>query len=343
MKSKKIAFYPYEKKNSNSMNLYIKNIEKILENKGTLYSYEHGLKSIGSMLKCKYIFLNWYENGVTLVDYCVLILARLLRKKIVWTFHNKIPHDSCNLAREKKKIFFISRISTHILILSKHSRKELYRISGEQVASKVVYVPHINYCNDYKPTKCSEEVKKIESEFTFLYFGQIRPYKNIEVLIRAFAEMKGKCVKLIIAGKPYDAEYAKKIRDMCINCFHIVLDYRFIPDQKVYDYMQSADVVILPYNKQSSMNSGAMIAAFSCRKPVIVPDIAMARDYSNKEYVYMYHYQNQEQHIKELNRVMEQAYLQGKEKNRKLGEQAYLDVKEKNSSEEVTRCLSVVW
>lgn len=319
-----IAFYPYGPEDEK--NCYIKNIKTILSERGRLQPFVHGVKTIPVMLKSRCIFLNWFENKLTTADKFTLLLARLLRKKIIWTFHNVLPHGGEN-ATGKKNLYFMCRVSTDIILLSRASRTELSRLADGSagVLKKAVYIPHINYCNNYLPgTRGAAD--RPEGTFVFLYFGNIRPYKNLEMLIHTFHDFGDRNAMLVIAGNPMDAQYAKKIRALCAGNEHICLDFQYIPDSKVFDYMQTADVVILPYDKRSSLNSGAMIAAFSCKKPVIVPDIAMARDYQEKEYVYQYHYRCSKEHEAALKDAMLRAYEAGKDKNLALGEAAYQDV-----------------
>lgn len=345
MKCRRIAFYPYEDVKGKTLNQYVHNVEKVLAGNGKLFPFYHTKETVNNIFRYDTIFLNWFENELTWADCICLVLARMLGKKVVWTFHNRVAHDSKDSLKDKKKIRFMMWVSSKIIVLSKNSIPYIYEIMGKtrRIRKKIVYVPHINYCDNYRPRmKSSLSDRGGAEEFVFLYFGQIRPYKNLEILIEAFQKLDIKNSKLIIAGKSISAEYTKKIKALCADNAQIELDLRFIADAEVYDYMSHADVVVLPYDKKSSMNSGAMIAAFSCKKPVIVPDIAMARDYRKCDYVYMYCYQEEEQHVAQLQKMMKRAYMQGKEKNRIAGEQAYADVLKENGTENVTKCLSVL-
>ena len=326
-----VAFYPYDQ--AANQNCYIKNMKDILLEFCSLYPFSHGIETLHSMLHSRFIFLNWFENELTIEDRFILLLARMLHKKIIWTFHNALPHEG-ESRQDRKSLYFMCRISTDIILLSHASRWELSLLVREKkgILKKAFYIPHVNYCDNYMLSK-SNASYSIREPFTFLYFGNIRPYKNLELLIHTFHKLFDKNAVLLIAGNPMDAQYAKKIKSLCKDNEQIRLDFQYIPDSKVFDYMQKADVLVLPYNKRSSMNSGAMIAAFSCRKPVIVPDIAMARDYSDKEYVYQYHYRSAREHGKKLGEAMQRAYQTGRERNNTLGLTAYQDVRRYNSKD----------
>lgn len=335
-----IAFYPYGR--FDDKNCYIKSTKKILSEKYRLSAYVHGIGAVRAVRQNRCLFLNWFEYYLTITDRLILLLARLMGRKIIWTFHDALPHED-ETRKAERNLYFICRVSTNIILLSRASRTELARIAQnrQDILKKTVYIPHINYCDDYlpgaNPPACS-----VDSPFTFLYFGNIRPYKNLELLIRTFRIFDGMNARLIIAGSPMDAKYAKKIKSLCGSHPQICLDFRYVPDSEVFDYMQKADVVVLPHDKRSGMNSGAMIAAFSCRKPVIISDIAMARDYAGKAFVYQYHYRSLTDHGDRLSEAMHRAYTAGRDKNLALGEAAYQDVQLNNSRDIVREKLQAL-
>lgn len=331
---KSIAFFPYK-----SQNAYITNMEQILEKRAVLVPFEHGKSAFRNIWKSSCIFLNWYENDLTNTDRFALLLAKVIHKRIVWTFHNALPHGA-ELKKGRNNLYFMCRISTDIILLSHASKTEFAQLvnCNPNIMKKTVYIPHINYCNNYLSVKCDSAPFE-DGPFVFLYFGNIRPYKNLEMLIHTFFDLGDINAMLVIAGKPANTQYAKKLESLCNGSKRIHLDFRYIPDNKVFDYMQTADVVVLPYDKRSSLNSGAMIAAFSCKKSVIVPDIAMAKDYADKEYVYQYHYRIAKEHEKKLKETMLKAYKNGRVRNQALGVSAYEDVKQYNSEEIVQKKL----
>jgi len=108
-----------------------------------------------------------------------------------------------------------------------------------------------------------------------LLFGAIRPYKGVDIAIKAFAEvvMAVPDAVLVIAGKLWQSwlPYKKLIEDMAIdNAVKTYLDY--IPSGEVYKYFEAADLVILPYEHFDSQ-SGVGSTAVSFRKPMIVSDV----------------------------------------------------------------------
>jgi hypothetical protein len=70
---------------------------------------------------------------------------------------------------------------------------------------------------------------------------------------------------------------------------------------------------VFPYDKKSSLNSGAMLMAFSYGKTVMVTDIAMADDF-NENMIYKYRYSSEIEHIEVLKTIMENIIASGKSK-----------------------------
>jgi glycosyltransferase involved in cell wall biosynthesis len=111
-----------------------------------------------------------------------------------------------------------------------------------------------------------------EDEKVLLFFGFIRPYKGLDLLIEGLAKTKSKNVKLIIAGefytdeKPYfDLAKQWRIEDKLIWKNH------FISNEEVGLYFCAADLVVQPY--KHATQSGVTQIAYHFEKPMIVTDV----------------------------------------------------------------------
>lgn len=111
-----------------------------------------------------------------------------------------------------------------------------------------------------------------EDEKVLLFFGFIRPYKGLDLLIEGLAKTKSKNVKLIIAGEFYTDEkpyfYLAKqwrIEDKLIWKNH------FISNEEVGLYFCAADLVVQPY--KHATQSGVTQIAYHFEKPMIVTDV----------------------------------------------------------------------
>jgi D-inositol-3-phosphate glycosyltransferase len=108
-------------------------------------------------------------------------------------------------------------------------------------------------------------------EKVILFYGIIRPYKGLEVLIRAFAILLKKLpeARLFIAGEPIGGftEYQNIINRLEIGEWVKVFPY-FIPLEETPTFFTAADVVAIPYLK--SYQTGIAPIAYSYSRPVVV-------------------------------------------------------------------------
>jgi glycosyltransferase involved in cell wall biosynthesis len=163
---------------------------------------------------------------------------------------------------------------------SKRFTEEVYKIN----ANKLFVIPHGNFLNYYPDNiNSSEETKErlgiLPDKFVLMFFGIIRPYKGINLLLRSFEEAVKKNPKLflLIAGKCSNV----KLRTELIrfqarfpeNCM-IKIDY--IPDSEVSILMKIADIGILPYSEITS--SGVALLFMSYGLPIIASNLPAMRE-----------------------------------------------------------------
>jgi glycosyltransferase involved in cell wall biosynthesis len=97
---------------------------------------------------------------------------------------------------------------------------------------------------------------------TLLFFGLIREYKGLDVLLRALPQIPG--ARLIVAGDPLDPIEP-------VESDRVDWRLRFIGEPEVAELMEEAAVVVLPYRKLDS--SGVLATAIGYRRPVVVSDV----------------------------------------------------------------------
>lgn len=331
IKRNQIVYIPYPSK-GNILNDYTVNTVEILQKKYKVNGTLAEPADILEMLKTKAVFLNWVENRLDNKMKIQLFLYKLFGAKIIWVFHNKVPHDLEKDGTAVNNMNWLANLCDRIIIHSKYSKR--YIPNKRRNQKKVIYVPHIMYESNAEKVDLNtirEKYGILESDFVFTIFGLIRPYKNIETAIEAFKKLNLPKARLLIAGNPVDKAYAKQIENLCINNTSIILDLKFLSNILLDGIIGISDVIVLPYNDKSSMNSGVMIKAFSNGKTIISPDICMARDFVKEGFFYGYR--------NSLEKVMKRAYGRGKEENRKWGEQARTYMEQKYCEKVVARQL----
>lgn len=218
-----------------------------------------------------------------------LFIFRAIGGKIVWTVHNKYPHNrllfNFNKIVRKAMALIASNIHVHcknaVLIMSK-----TLKVPRE----KFFIVKH----PDYKVELYSkdEAIKKLKKEYTievnpsdkiFLVFGQIARYKGIKELLSIFNKIQDDFI-LIIAGKiKHDNDiYFSDIKNLLKNKKVIVLD-SFIPLENIPILFNLSDYVV--FNYKDILTSGAVILSLNYKKTTIAPSKGCINDIKNKNLV----------------------------------------------------------
>ena len=132
----------------------------------------------------------------------------------------------------------------------------------------------------YKQTEFSEveKLRKVlgykNDSLVLLFFGYVRKYKGLDILIEAFPKIlsQNSNAKLLIVGEFYDdpKSYLDLISKLKIENSVKVVN-QFVPNEEVAKYYQVSDVVILPY--RSATQSGILNVAYGFNKPVVVTDV----------------------------------------------------------------------
>ncbi|MEA2339238.1 MAG: hypothetical protein QOE82_3245 [Thermoanaerobaculia bacterium] len=101
-----------------------------------------------------------------------------------------------------------------------------------------------------------------------LFFGHIRPFKGLDIALRAWRELKTN-VLLVAAGEAW-WEREREYRELA-GLSSILFDFRFIPDSEIATFFAAADVVLAPYRIEAQ--SGVALTAFHFARPVIATTV----------------------------------------------------------------------
>ena len=351
----KIAIYPWKINNK-----YIDIIKNCIESSGIeVYDCKVVLKSVKLFNKIDVFHFNWIESNYTKKHFLaifkyfykclILLFIKLNGKSIVWTIHNKVPHNECNSNLSKMFMIFLIKISDKIIIHSSESKKVILDIiRDDKYLSKVTLINHPNYIGEYNKTSDNFRDKyniKCE-ELVFLAVGSISEYKNIDVLIKAFIKANCQNSKLLIAGRVCSDEYKEYLTNLSIYNKNIIFDFNYVSDDDLIKFINTADIVVTPYNLDSSLNSGSAILAFSNRKTVLSTLNGTIMDILKYKFTFSYSFKNIEEHenmlIKRINQIKE-IYDSNNDELRRLGEKAYHYVKNECNKEKIGEELSKLY
>ena len=261
----------------------------------TQYSSEPAPEGIPIKIKINSVNpFNWVQVGnelrklkpdVIVVRYwlpfmgpCLGTILRRVKKnhhtKIICIADNVLPHEK----RPGDKMFttyFIQPVDAFITM----SEKVLADLKVFAKNKPAKLVPHPLYDNFGTIISKKEARKKLgipEEDKVILFFGFIRKYKGLDILLNAFKqviqEQNIKNLKLLIAGEFYEDEknYEELLNDPQIKD-HLILHTQFIPNSEVKYYLCAADCVIQPY--RNATQSGVTPLSYHFEKPMIVTNV----------------------------------------------------------------------
>jgi glycosyltransferase involved in cell wall biosynthesis len=216
------------------------------------------------------IFKYWMPFFAPCFGTITRIVKRNSEIKVLVICDNVIPHERTPGDRIFTKYFFNS--VDYFILLSEKVKDDLLTLKPD---AKHKIIPHPIYSNFGSAVSKDEARKKLNlsDEKIILFFGFIRDYKGLDVLLQAMSELKNKIsVKLVIAGEFYtDKErYINLIETLKIN-ENICFFSDFIPTSDVKYYFSACDAVILPY--KDATQSGIVQIAMNFKKPVIASNV----------------------------------------------------------------------
>jgi len=113
---------------------------------------------------------------------------------------------------------------------------------------------------------------KDDGNLHLLFFGFVRPYKGLDILLEAIGILRDRCISLKIAGEFWSDKdaYLTGIKNLGIGDKVEIVD-RYVTDDEMGGYFAWADLVALPYRK--SRTSGIIATAYGFGKPVLATDV----------------------------------------------------------------------
>lgn len=281
---KKILFYPQK-----TLNEYTSIMRDCIDKEKYILCKNN---SLFDFLFADIIHLNWYENLSPnplklylgfIIKLFYLYFLFVTKKRVVYTLHNKLPHDKSNLALSKYLMDFVLRISDVIILHSKYS----INFVPEKYRLKTAYIPHPSYEGIYENIIESPLHRKENSKLVVLTFGAIKPYKNIESIIKIANDISDLNIEFWICGICNSDDYKIELKNK-VRTDNVIFDFRFINNGEIPSLLSKVDIVLIPYNVESSLNSGVAILAFSYAKTVISTEIGTVLDFLDSGMVYVY-------------------------------------------------------
>ena len=208
---------------------------------------------------------------------CMGTIARRIKKnghtKVIALVHNMIPHEP-NILDKFLPPYFVKSMDG-FMALSESVVKDIEKFDKRNCPKRFSPHPIYDHYGELLPREKALQLLNLDPQNRYaLFFGFIRAYKGLDLLLEAFADerLQQSNVKLLVAGEFYgDPEpYLQKIKDLKIED-SVILHNDYIPDHEVNRFFSAADIVAQPY--KTATQSGVTQIAFHFEKPMLVTNV----------------------------------------------------------------------
>jgi glycosyltransferase involved in cell wall biosynthesis len=204
---------------------------------------------------------------------CFGTIARRAKKnahtKALYICDNVVPHEK----RPGDTMFTRYALSAgdFFIVQSGAVERDLKSFFPAARYKKVAH-PVYNIFGERMEKEMARQQLGIGNERVLLFFGYVRAYKGLNVMLEAMTKLKDFNVKLYVVGEFYDdkEKYEKQIKDYGLQN-SVVVNSDYVANDKVGVYFSAADVVMLPYI--SATQSGIAQIAYNFNKPVIATNV----------------------------------------------------------------------
>ena len=201
------------------------------------------------------------------------VIARRLRARgvrVLAVVHNALPHE--RRPGDRMLTRWMLRACDGIVAMSEQVARDVGALG---IGAPLEVVPHPTYdgFGEPVPRARARAALALPADVpVFLFFGFIRRYKGLDVLLDAWAEVLHHVpdARLVVAGEFYADEEALRRQAASLGA-SVRLDADYIPDERVAAYFGAADAVVQPY--RTATQSGVAQIAFHFGRPVVTSDV----------------------------------------------------------------------
>ena len=189
--------------------------------------------------------------------------------KVVSLVHNAFSHERTFLEKPLARFFF-NRCNAFI-VMSEPVKKDLLRLKKDADILLLDHPIYDHYAERTNKASACEKLGINDAKKNLLFFGLIRDYKGLDILIESMSFLN-EDYQLIIAGESYGSfDKYQELIDKSPLKKNIVVLQQYIPDDMVSVLFSAADVLVLPY--RSATQSGVVALAYQMELPMVATDV----------------------------------------------------------------------
>lgn len=197
--------------------------------------------------------------------------------KVICVFDNVIPHEKRPFDRFLTRYFL--RSLDGAVVMSQSVMVDLEK-AGSRLPVLCTHHPvYDTYGNRISREEALNKLNLDPDYRYLLFFGFIRPYKGLDLLLEAMADsrLRKRKIRLIVAGEFYESDVPyREIIDKNGIADRVILENRFIRNDEIPAFFSLADMVVQPY--KSASQSGVTQIAYHFEKPMLVTDTGALKE-----------------------------------------------------------------
>lgn len=210
---------------------------------------------------------------------CLGTILRIIKKnkhtKVVCLADNVIPHE--HRPGDKQFTQYFVNAADRFAVMSRQVLLDLKKITNKPVT----LLPHPLYDNFGSMESLGDARKTLNKVFhldikpddkLLVFFGLIRNYKGLDILMDALSQTTDNSIKLLVAGEFYEDEkpYREQVKKLQLQD-RVIIHNKFIAGDDVKHFICAADCVVQPY--RTATQSGVTPVAYHFEKPMIVTNV----------------------------------------------------------------------
>lgn len=211
------------------------------------------------------VILPWWVIYWAPMYFIFLSVFRALNIKTLLLCHNIYEHEDHYLKRVVTMMVF--KLADYYLVHSSSEKNKLLPLIGEKK-----FIQHLHPLYKFSAKNIDESgLTEEEGRINLLFFGFVRKYKGLDILLEAMHLLNNDKIHLKIVGEFWakKEEYLNYIEHNHIKNIEIIDGY--IADDDIEKFFLETDVVVLPY--RSATGSGVIATSYGYGKPVLVTNV----------------------------------------------------------------------
>ena len=211
---------------------------------------------------------------------CLGTILRIVKRnhhtRVVCIADNILPHEK-RIGDRWFTRYFLHPVDGFIT-MSEKVMNDLQSFTKDKPAKQVFHPLYDNFGEKISKAEAREKLQIGKEDRILLFFGFIRKYKGLDMLLEAMKLILDKNdpafnhIKLLVAGEFYEDKkgYEEQINRLGISK-NLILHTDFIPDSEVRIYLSAADLLVQPY--RNATQSGVTPLAYHFEVPMIVTNV----------------------------------------------------------------------